>query len=88
MKPRGGIEKSGSPITSHRSSRWFAASIPGDGRSPLHAKDKPPLVRQASNADLSKTWPRQLPEDVPRRFLRTWVRAVPETMAAQLRNLH
>lgn len=67
---------------------WYAASIPNDGRAPLHAKDKPPLVRQASNPDLSKTWPKQLPEDVPRRFLRTWVRAVPEAMAAQLRNLH
>ena len=67
---------------------WYAASIPSDGRAPLHAKDKPPLVRQASNLDLSKTWPKQLPEEVPRRFLRTWVRAVPEAMAAQLRNLH
>jgi hypothetical protein len=66
---------------------WYAASIPNDGRAPLHAKDKPPLIRQASNPDLSKTWPKQLPEDVPRRFLRTWVRAVPESMAAQLRSL-
>ena len=67
---------------------WYAASIPNDGLAPLHASDKPPLVRQASNPDLSKTWPKQLPEDVPRRFLRTWVRAVPEAMAAELRNLH
>ena len=66
---------------------WYAASIPNDGRAPLHTSDKPPLVRQASNPDLSKTWPKQLPDEVPRRFLRTWVRAVPESMAAQLRNL-
>ena len=66
---------------------WYAASIPNDGRSPLRPTGRPPLVRQASNPDLSKTWPKQLPEDVPRRFLRTWVRAVPETMAAQLRGL-
>ena len=66
---------------------WYAASIPNDGKSPLHASNKPPLIRQASNPDLSKSWPKQLPEDVPRRFLRTWVRAVPETMAAQLRAL-
>jgi hypothetical protein len=65
---------------------WYAASIPNDGKEPLRGSDKPPLIRQASNPDLSKTWPKQLPEDVPRRFLRTWVRAVPEAMAAQLRN--
>jgi hypothetical protein len=67
---------------------WYAASIPNAGLAAIHASDKPPLVRQASDPDLSKTWPRQLPEDVPRRFLRTWVRAVPEAMAAQLRKLH
>ena len=66
---------------------WYAASIPNDGLAPLRPSERPPLVRQASNPDLSKTWPKQLPEEVPRRFLRTWVRAVPETMAAQLRNL-
>jgi hypothetical protein len=66
---------------------WYAASIPNAGLAPIHASDKPPLVRQASDPDLSKTWPTQLPEDVPRRFLRTWVRAVPEGMAAQLRKL-
>jgi hypothetical protein len=66
---------------------WYAASIPNDGKPPLHASNKPPLIRQASNPDLTKTWPKQLPEDVPRRFLRTWVRAVPESMAAQLRAL-
>jgi hypothetical protein len=66
---------------------WYAASIPSDGLSPLRPVGKPPLIRQASNPELSKTWPKQLPEDVPRRFLRTWVRVVPETMAAQLRAL-
>lgn len=66
---------------------WYAASIPSDGLAPLHTSGKPPLIRQASNPDLSKKWPKQLPEDVPRRFLRTWVRAVPEEMAAQLRKL-
>jgi hypothetical protein len=66
---------------------WYAASIPSDGLAPLRASGKPPLIRQASNPDLSNRWPKQLPEDVPRRFLRTWVRAVPEEMAAQLRKL-
>jgi hypothetical protein len=66
---------------------WYAASIPNDSLSPLRPAGKPPLIRQASNPDLSKTWPKQLPEDVPRRFLRTWVRVVPEAMAAQLRAL-
>ena len=66
---------------------WYSASIPNDGRAPIHASNKPPLIRQASNPQLTKDWPKQLPEDVPRRFLRTWVRAVPKGMADQLRGL-
>jgi hypothetical protein len=66
---------------------WYAASIPGAGLAPLRPDEKPPLVRQASNPDLAKTWPKQLPENVPRRFFRTWVRAVPEAMAERLRKL-
>ena len=66
---------------------WYAANIPSAANTPLRPKDKPPLVRHASDPDLSKTWPKQLPEDVPRRFLRTWVRAVPKSMAAALRKL-
>jgi len=70
-----------------RAGGWYAASIPSDGLERLRPSGKPPLVRQASDPELSKKWPKQLPEDVPRRFLRTWVRAVPEAMAAQLRSL-
>ena len=66
---------------------WYAANIPSAANTPLRPKDKPPLVRAASDPDLSKTWPKQLPEDVPRRFLRTWVRAVPKSTAAALRKL-
>jgi hypothetical protein len=68
---------------------WLEASIPSDGRSPVHGneKEKRPLIRQASLPNLTQNWPEQLPDDVPRRFLRTWVRAVPEATAAKLRNL-
>jgi hypothetical protein len=64
---------------------WYAASIPNAGLSPIRPKDKPPLVRTASNADLTKNWPAQLPEKVDRRFLRCWVRAVPTSFADSVR---
>jgi hypothetical protein len=70
---------------------WYAASIAADLpgrpplRSPVKSKDKPPLVRTASNAKLTKNWPAQLPEEVPRRFIRSWVRAVPARLADDLR---
>jgi hypothetical protein len=66
---------------------WYAASIANDGNPQIHAGDRPPLVRQASNAQLTANWPAQLPPETPRRFFRTWVRAVPEAMAARLRAL-
>lgn len=65
---------------------WHSANISGSPNSPITPKDKPPLKRQASNADLTKDLPEQLPEDVPRRFLRCWVRAVPKELAAKLRS--
>lgn len=69
---------------------WSKASIPGAGaalghEAPIKKKGRPPLKRQASSADFTKDLPQQLPEDVPRRFLRCWVRAVPEELAAKLR---
>ena len=64
---------------------WFSASIPDAGLSGVRPKDKPPLVRTASSADLTKDWPKQLPEDVPRRFIRSWVRAVPKSLADEVR---
>ena len=64
---------------------WHSANIPGAGLTPIKPKGRPPLKRQASNADLTRDLPDQLPEDVPRRFLRCWVRAVPEDLAAKLR---
>jgi hypothetical protein len=65
---------------------WYAASIPKAGETPIRPKDKPPLTRTASSADLTRGWPDQLPNDVPRRFIRSWVRAVPESYAAKLRS--
>ena len=64
---------------------WYAASIPQAGLPSIRPKNKPPLKRTASSADLTKGWPEQLPEDVPRRFTRSWVRAVPENYAAKVR---
>lgn len=64
---------------------WYAANIPGSELAPFKPKDRPPLKRQGSTADFTQLRPPQLPEDVPRRFLRTWVRVVPEEKAAKLR---
>lgn len=65
---------------------WYSASIQGQPTpTPIKPKDKPPLERTASQADLTKNWPTQLPEEVPRRFIRTWVRAIPKSLADSLR---
>jgi hypothetical protein len=65
---------------------WHSASIPkGAPLSPVKPKERPPLVRTASDADLTKKWPRQLPEGMNRRFIRTWVRAVPRKFADDVR---
>ena len=64
---------------------WFAASIPKAGYSAIKPTGKPPLERTASSADLTKNWPEQLAEDVPRKFIRSWVRAVPKALADDLR---
>jgi phytoene dehydrogenase-like protein len=56
---------------------WYAASIPHSGNPELRPKGKASLVRQASQPNLRNQWPAQLPEKVPRKFIRTWVRAVP-----------
>ena len=65
---------------------WFSARIPDAGLSPVKAATRPPLKRQGSTADFKRDRPKQLPEDIPRRFLRTWVRVIPEAKAAKLRN--
>jgi hypothetical protein len=65
---------------------WYAASIPGAGLAPLKAANRPPLKRQGSTTDFKRDRPKQLPEDIPRRFLRTWVRVIPEAKAAKLRD--
>ncbi|MGN6168883.1 MAG: hypothetical protein ACTHQQ_12050 [Solirubrobacteraceae bacterium] len=64
---------------------WYAASIPGAGLSPIKPDTKRPLKRTASDANLTRNWPGQIPEDVPRRFIRSWVRAVPKSFADGLR---
>jgi hypothetical protein len=68
---------------------WYAASIPNSpGESlkpPIKPGGRPPLVRTASNPDLTRNWPEQLPAEVPRRFIRSWVRAVPANFAGTLR---
>ena len=68
-----------------RAGGWYAASIPEAGLSPVKPENRPSLVRTASNAKLTKKWPGQLPEDVPRKFIRSWVRAVPADYADNLR---
>jgi hypothetical protein len=66
---------------------FYAASIPNAlTLSPVNEPGSPPLKRQASTADFKKDRPEPLPDDVPRRFLRSWVRVVPETKAFKLRN--
>lgn len=70
---------------------WVSASMANPGKDesllgPVQDDSvRPPLRRQASNPKLTKKMPKQLPDEVPRRFIRTWVRAVPEVEAAQLR---
>jgi hypothetical protein len=64
---------------------WHSASIPSHGLSPIQSKERPPLIRQSSQSNFEGTLPKQLPEDVPRRFIRSWVRAVPKTLAERLR---
>jgi hypothetical protein len=64
---------------------WYAASIPGSDLSPIKPQNKPPLERTASQPDVTKNWPKQLPEDVPRKFIRSWVRAVPKSFADSVR---
>jgi hypothetical protein len=64
---------------------FYAANIFDAGYTPVNESGRPPLERQASTADFKKIRPEPLPEKVPRRFLRTWVRVIPETKAAKLR---
>ena len=64
---------------------WYAASIPKAGLSPIKPTDEQPLKRTASDRNLTKNWPKQLDENVPRKFIRSWVRAVPESFAATVR---
>jgi hypothetical protein len=64
---------------------FWAASIPGSGLFPVNRTGRPPLKRQASTSDFKSIRPEPLPESVPRKFLRTWVRVVPEAKAAKLR---
>ncbi|GAA5001408.1 hypothetical protein [Actinopolymorpha pittospori] len=65
---------------------FYAASIPqAPTLSPVNEPGSPPLKRQASTADFKKDQPPPLPDDVPRRFLRSWIRVVPESMATRLR---
>jgi hypothetical protein len=63
---------------------WYAAAIDSE-TTPLTGSDKPALRREASMQDVKKKLPAPLPANVSRRFIRTWVRAIPETLAAQLR---
>jgi len=78
---------------------WYGASIPkvpGQTPSPVKERDKPPLKRRASMTEKSKdwpahlpdpkVWPAQLPDEVPRRFIRSWVRAVPISEAKRVRD--
>jgi hypothetical protein len=66
---------------------FYGASIPGSkGFYPVNRPGRPPLVRQASTKVFKAVRPKPLPDDVPRRFIRTWVRVVPETKAAKLRD--
>jgi hypothetical protein len=65
---------------------WFAASIPKASLSDVKEKTKPPLERRASKTEVTKDWPPQLPEKVKRRFIRSWVRAVPKSFADSVRN--
>ena len=78
---------------------WYGASIPkvpGQSPSPVKEKDKPPLKRRASMTGKTKDWPAhspdpndwpaQLPENVPRRFIRSWVRAVPMSEVNRVRD--
>jgi hypothetical protein len=63
---------------------WRAAAIPGTKAETPFVEGKRALVRRASDAQLTRTWP-ETPKEVPRRFLRTWVRAIPAATADQLR---
>ena len=66
---------------------FYGASIPGSkGYHPVNRPGRPPLVRQASTKEFKAVRPKPLPDEVPRRFIRTWVRIVPETKAAKLRD--
>jgi hypothetical protein len=52
---------------------------------PVDTKNRPRLKRRMSDASFKR--PAQLPEDVTRRFLRTWVRAIPAAKAKQMQDL-
>lgn len=71
---------------------WHSAQIPGTKRSPgsvlspVTPVGAKPLVRTASQSDLTKGWPKQLPDQVPRRFFRSWVRAIPADQADAIRD--
>ena len=66
---------------------WYAAAIADSGpETPLRKRDKPALRREASQENVKENLPAPLPANVSRRFIRTWVRAIPEAVAAQLRH--
>jgi hypothetical protein len=64
---------------------FYAASIPKAGTSPLKPDEMPPLKRRLSQANFRKQMPPPLGENEPRRFFRTWVRAIPQAKAENLR---
>ncbi|WP_068398378.1 hypothetical protein [Kribbia dieselivorans] len=80
--------QAGAERSSAGSGGWHSASIPNPGGRSILAPVRPEggrhLVRTASSKDLTKNMPAQLPDDVDRRFIRTWVRAVPADFAANL----
>ena len=67
---------------------FVTASIPQMGGKviPVRPTDDPPLKRRLSQADFRKLLPPAPGENEKRRFFRTWVRAIPEAKAADLRS--
>jgi len=65
---------------------WHSGSIP-KSPSPLApiTPGNEPLKRRASTADFREKMPEQLGQDVPRKFIRSWVRAVPAALADRVR---
>lgn len=74
--------QAGAERSSAGSGGWHSANVHGADLSPVSRR---PLVRTASQTDLTKNWPAQLPDEVPRRFFRSWVRAIPAALADDIR---